>query len=55
MGFPSPPTRRCGRCFLEQPFVKDGDVKVSALLEAKGKELGDTLSVTRFARFGLGE
>lgn len=42
-------------CFLEQPFVKDGDIKVSALLEAKSKELGDTLSVTRFVRFGLGE
>jgi len=42
-------------CFLEQAFVKDTDIKVSALLEAKGKELGDTLSVTRFVRFGLGE
>ena len=43
------------RCFLEQGFVKDSDIKVSALLEAKGKELGDTLTVTRFVRFGLGE
>jgi len=42
-------------CFLEQAFVKDPDIKVSALLEAKGKELGDTLTVTRFVRFGLGE
>ncbi len=42
-------------CFLEQAFVKDGDIKISALLEAKGKELGDTLTVTRFVRFGLGE
>ncbi|MES2921403.1 MAG: translation elongation factor Ts [Verrucomicrobiota bacterium] len=42
-------------CFLEQGFVKDSDIKVSALLEAKGKELGDTLTVTRFVRFGLGE
>ena len=42
-------------CFLEQGFVKDSDIKISALLEAKGKELGDTLSVTRFVRFGLGE
>jgi elongation factor Ts len=42
-------------CFLEQGFVKDSDVKISALLEAKGKELGDTLTVTRFVRFGLGE
>lgn len=42
-------------CFLEQGFVKDPDIKVSALLEAKGKELGDILTVTRFVRFGLGE
>ena len=42
-------------CFLEQGFVKDSDIKVSTLLEAKGKELGDTLTVTRFVRFGLGE
>ncbi|MGD7654198.1 MAG: translation elongation factor Ts [Verrucomicrobiales bacterium] len=42
-------------CFLEQAFVKDGDMTVSALLEAKGKELGDTFTVTRFVRFGLGE
>lgn len=42
-------------CFLEQGFVKDADIKVSALLEAKGKEVGDTLTVTRFVRFGLGE
>ncbi|MDP3850725.1 MAG: translation elongation factor Ts [Luteolibacter sp.] len=42
-------------CFLEQAFVKDTALKITALLEAKGKELGDTLSVTRFVRFGLGE
>ncbi len=42
-------------CFLEQGFVKNPDIKISALLEAKGKELGDTLTVTRFVRFGLGE
>ncbi len=42
-------------CFLEQGFVKDADVTVAKLLEAKGKDLGDTLTVTRFVRFGLGE
>ncbi len=42
-------------CFLEQGFVKDPDVTVNQLLENKGKELGDTLTVTRFVRFGLGE
>ncbi len=42
-------------CFLEQGFVKDPDITISQLLEQKGKELGDTLTVTRFVRFGLGE
>lgn len=42
-------------CFLEQPFVKDDKQTITQLLEAKGKELGDTLSVARFVRFGLGE
>ena len=42
-------------CFLEQAFVKDSDITISALLDAKGKEVGDTLTVTRFVRFGLGE
>ena len=42
-------------CFLEQGFVKDTDITVAKLLEAKSAELGDTLTVTRFVRFGLGE
>ncbi|MCX6874604.1 MAG: translation elongation factor Ts [Verrucomicrobia bacterium] len=42
-------------CFLEQGFVKDTDLTIAKLLEAKGTELGDTLTVTRFVRFGLGE
>jgi len=42
-------------CFLEQVFVKDDKLTVTQLLEAKGKELGETFKVTRFVRFGLGE
>jgi elongation factor Ts len=42
-------------CFLEQGFVKDPEITITQLLEKKGKELSDTLSVTRFVRFGLGE
>ncbi|RPJ34089.1 MAG: elongation factor Ts [Verrucomicrobiaceae bacterium] len=42
-------------CFLEQGFVKDDKQTITQLLEAKSKELGDTLTVTRFVRFGLGE
>jgi elongation factor Ts len=40
---------------LEQAFVKDADTTIKKLVEAKGKELGDTLVVKRFVRFGLGE
>ncbi len=42
-------------CFLEQGFVREPDTKISDLLAAKGKELGDTLTIVRFTRFGLGE
>lgn len=42
-------------CFLEQGFVKDDKITITKLLEEKGKELGDQLSVKRFVRFGLGE
>lgn len=42
-------------CFLEQGFVKNPDITINQLLEINGKELGDTLTVTRFVRFGLGE
>jgi translation elongation factor EF-Ts len=35
--------------------VKDPDTSVKSLLEAKGKELGDTITVNSFLRFGLGE
>ena len=42
-------------CLLEQAFVKDPDQKVGKLVEATGKQLGDTVVVRRFVRFGLGE
>ncbi|MFM2171162.1 MAG: hypothetical protein RI957_1391 [Verrucomicrobiota bacterium] len=42
-------------CLLEQGFVKDPSVTVKALLESKGKELGDSLTLRRYVRFGLGE
>ena len=40
---------------LEQAFVKDSDTTIKKLVETKGKEVGDTLVVKRFVRFGLGE
>ena len=42
-------------CFLEQAFVKDDKQTIKQLLETVGKTVGDTLTVTRFVRFGLGE
>jgi elongation factor Ts len=42
-------------CLVEQPFVKEPDVSITKLLEAKGKELGDTLTITRFTRYLRGE
>jgi elongation factor Ts len=42
-------------CLLRQPFVKDGDQSISALLAQKSKELGAPLGVERFVRYELGE
>lgn len=41
-------------CLIDQAFVKDPDVSIKQLLAAKGKELGDTLSIRRYARFNVG-
>lgn len=40
---------------LEQGFIKDPDQSIGDLLAAKSKELGDDLTVARFARFAIGE
>jgi elongation factor Ts len=40
---------------LEQAFVKDPETTIKKLVEQSGKDLGDTLVVKRFVRFGLGE
>jgi elongation factor Ts len=42
-------------CLLEQAFVKDPETTIKKLVEQAGKDLGDTLVVRRFTRFGLGE
>jgi elongation factor Ts len=41
-------------CVLEQEFVKDTDMSITQLLQARGKELGDTLSIRRFTRYQIG-
>ena len=40
---------------LEQAFVKDPETTIKKLVEQAGKDLGDSLAVKRFVRFGLGE
>jgi elongation factor Ts len=42
-------------CLIEQGFIKDPDKSVDDLVKSVGKELGDTLTVKRFARFAVGE
>lgn len=41
-------------CLLRQPFVKDGDLRVSDLIARKSKQLGATLTPERFVRYELG-
>ena len=43
------------RCLLEQGFVKDPDTSIKGLLDAQGKTLGDTITINKFVRFGLGD
>ncbi len=40
---------------LEQGFVKEDKMSITALLEAKSKELGDTITIKRYVRWQLGE
>ncbi len=42
-------------CLLDQPFFKDEDKRISALLKEQGARLGDTLGIRRFARFQVGD
>ena len=41
-------------CLLEQPFVKDPDMKVEDVLKAAIGKLGENMRICRFARFQLG-
>jgi elongation factor Ts len=40
---------------LEQGFVKDDKMSITELLEAKSKEMGDTITIKRYIRWQLGE
>ena len=42
-------------CLLDQPFVKDPDMTVAELLNAKVAKIGEKISVRRFVRYERGE
>ena len=42
-------------CLLEQSYVKDGDLTVSAYIDSVSKEIGAPVKVLRFERFETGE
>jgi len=41
-------------CLLEQPFIRDGDVKVGDVIAQKIATFGENIVVRRFVRFELG-
>src|SRR6202043_960812 len=42
-------------CLLEQPFIKDQTMSIAQLIAAKIGNLGENISVRRFARFKVGD
>ncbi|NQT66941.1 MAG: translation elongation factor Ts [Actinobacteria bacterium] len=42
-------------CLLEQPFVKDNDVKIEDLLKQNIAKIGENIVIKRFERYILGE
>jgi elongation factor Ts len=42
-------------CLMEQPFIKDGDVKISDLVTEMIAKLGENIVIRRFVRFQVGE
>lgn len=42
-------------CLLEQPFIRENTVTIAELVRTVGSKLNDTLTVTRFVRFKVGD
>ena len=42
-------------CLLEQPFIKDPNMKIGDILTQKIATIGENISVRRFTRYQLGE
>ena len=41
-------------CLVDQAFVKDDSVSVQKHIDAVGKEIGDNITIRRYARFNIG-
>ena len=44
-----------GVCLVDQAFIKNPDQTITQLIAEKGRALGDTLTIRRFIRYGVGE
>ncbi|MEK7798071.1 MAG: hypothetical protein AAB274_04510 [Nitrospirota bacterium] len=42
-------------CLMEQPFVKDPDIKIADMLTQKIAKTGENITVRRFTRYQLGD
>ena len=42
-------------CLLEQAFVKNPDMTIQQYIEEKTLQIGEKISIRRFARFEMGE
>jgi elongation factor Ts len=42
-------------CLLEQPFVKDNDIKIGDLVKQNIAKIGENIVIKRFSRYVLGE
>lgn len=43
------------KCLLEQPFVKDTNIKIEDLVKEKIAQMGEKITIRRFTRYVLGE
>jgi elongation factor Ts len=42
-------------CLLEQPFIRENTISVGDLIRAAGSKVGDTITVSRFVRYKVGD
>ena len=42
-------------CLYEQPFVKENTISIDQLIKTKIAKLGENITVSRFARFKVGD